>query len=158
LILVKDRADHLFRVTPMVRMPDRRWEAVMSVTTLTRRAAAGAMIAGLLALSACAPVTVLVDTPKEGDAIAVAPKQPMQVRWANLEPDAGSWTLEQPPKGALQAAGVKIQPPAAGARQLEVFNFVGVQKGEETLTFAYKRKNGAAPNADERITVKVSVA
>ena len=130
----------------------------MSVTTFTRRGLAGLAIAGALALSACAPVTVMVDTPKEGDAIAVAPKQAMQVRWANLEPDAGSWTLEQPPKGALQASGIKVQPAEAGARQLEVFNFVGVQKGEETLTFAYKRKNGTAPNADERITVKVSVA
>jgi hypothetical protein len=47
------------------------------------------------------------------------------VRWANLEPDAGAWALEAPPKGALAGGEIKVQPASAGARQLEVFQFTG---------------------------------
>jgi hypothetical protein len=111
----------------------------------------------MLALSACSPVLSTIDTPKEGDVITLAKEQPMRVRWANLHPDAGAWTLEQPPKGSLKSGGIEIQPPAAGAQQLESFRFVGANAGEETLTFAYKRKDGTPPSADERITVKVKV-
>jgi hypothetical protein len=112
---------------------------------------------GLL-LAGCAPVLSTIDTPKEGQVITLAQKQPMRVRWANLHPDSGAWTLEQPPKGAVTTDGVDIKPPAAGAQQLESFKFVGVKAGEETLTFAYKRKDGAPPSADERVTVKVKVS
>jgi len=111
----------------------------------------------MLALSACSPVLSTIDTPKEGDVITLAKEQQMRVRWANLHPDAGAWTLEQPPKGSLKPGGIDVQPPAAGAQQLESFNFVGANPGEETLTFAYKRKDGTPPSADERITVKVKV-
>jgi hypothetical protein len=117
-----------------------------------------AAIAAGVALAGCAPVLSTIDTPKEGQVITLAQKQPMRVRWANLHPDSGAWTLEQPPKGSLTTDGVEIKPPAAGAQQLESFRFIGAKPGEETLTFAYKRKDGAPPSADERVTVKVKVS
>lgn len=110
-----------------------------------------------LLLVGCKPVLYTVDTPKEGQEIALAQEQPMRVRWANLHPESGSWTLEVPPQGAITSNGVDVQPPADGARQLESFKFTGAKPGEETLTFAYKRKDGAPPSADERVTIKVKV-
>jgi hypothetical protein len=109
-------------------------------------------------MAACSPVLSTIDTPKEGQVITLAKDQPLRVRWANLNPDTGAWTLEQPPKGALTAKGVDIQPPNGGARQLESFQFIGAAPGQETLTFTYKRKNGEAPSTDERVTVTVKVA
>ena len=117
-----------------------------------------ALSALALTLAGCAPVLSTIDTPKDGQVITLAQKQPMRVRWANLHPDAGAWTLEKAPKGSLTTDGVDIKPPAAGAQQLESFKFVGASPGEETLTFAYKRKDGAPPSDDERVTVKVKVS
>ena len=111
-----------------------------------------------LGLSACKPVTMIIDTPKSGDQIALKANQPMRVRWANLEPSAGAWALEGPPPAFVSAGGVDIAPASAGARQLESFNFTAQKPGQEPLTFVYKRKDGAPATADERITVTVKVS
>jgi hypothetical protein len=117
-----------------------------------------AAAAAAVLLNSCAPVVVTVDTPKEGDTIAVAPEQSVRVRWANIHPEAGSWKLDHPPTGALSATAVKIQPPENGARQLEVFEFVGAKPGTETLTFFYERKDGAPITSDEHITINFKVS
>jgi predicted secreted protein len=124
----------------------------------TRRAGLTAAVSAFaLGLVACQPVTMIVDTPKQGDQIALKPNQPMRVRWANLEPSAGAWALEESSAGVVTASGVDIAPPSAGARQLESFNFVAARPGQQPLTFVYKRKDGAAATADDRITVMVKV-
>ena len=125
--------------------------------SLTRTVGLAAALAAALALAACQPVTMIVDTPKEGDQIALKPNQPMRVRWANIEPSAGAWALEGAPGGVVSANGVDIAPPSAGARQLESFNFVAAKPGQQPLTFVYKRKDGAPATADDRITVMVKV-
>lgn len=113
---------------------------------------------GLLALAACAPVPKTVDTPKDGDAISLGLKQPMQVRWGNQRPDRGSWVVEKDPKSvALAMIGQSIQPPGEGAQQVEIFDFVGSQKGSEALIFTFKRKDGQPPTVDERVTIDVTV-
>jgi hypothetical protein len=127
-------------------------------TRFTRRAGlAAALSIAALGLVACKPVTMIVDTPKQGDEIALKPDQPMRVRWANLKPAAGAWTLEGPPAGVVAANGVDIAPASAGARQLESFNFTAAKPGQEPLTFVYRRKDGVPATADERITVLVKV-
>lgn len=125
---------------------------------LRRSLISGAIAVTMLSLAACKPVTVMVDTPKEGDKIAVNVKQDVQVRWANLQPDNGNWVLETPPKGALAAGGSKIQPAAAGAQQLEIFSFTGASKGAESLTFAFQHKDGSPTTPEERITIHANVS
>jgi predicted secreted protein len=112
----------------------------------------------LLTLAACAPIPAVIDTPKDGDRVALAVKQPMQVRWANESPAHGSWVLEKAPAAAVTAVGRKTEQPPGGAMALDVFDFEGAQQGTEDLTFAYRRKDGAPPKPEERITISVSVS
>lgn len=113
--------------------------------------------AGLLLLGACSPIPKVVDTPKNGDRFTLAVEQPMQVRWGNVNPTAGAWALEASPKSALKAQGHKVEPPANGSQQLETFDFVAAQKGAEDVTFVFKRADGQPPDAEERITISVTV-
>jgi predicted secreted protein len=117
-----------------------------------------ALAAAAGVLTACAPIPQVVDTPKTGDSVALSVKQPMQVRWSNANPTTGAWTVETPP-GASAVALVKHtqQPPQGGAMGLDVFDFVGARKGVERLTFAYQHKDGRPADADERITIEVTV-
>jgi hypothetical protein len=125
--------------------------------TWNRRRAAGFGLAAALALGACAPIATVVDTPQQAQLVRLSVDQPMQVRWANMTPEAGSWVMEKGPASALRSLRRTVQPPANGAYQLEIFEFAGAAPGAEQLTFAYRRKDGAAPTADERITISVEV-
>jgi hypothetical protein len=118
----------------------------------------GLAAAGFLALQACAPITRVIDTPKEGDQIALNVEQGMQVRWSNLSPNEGTWSLETEPKAAVTLVGKTAQPGAGGGVALDLFDFVARQKGAERLTFVYKRHDGAPASAEERITVDVNVS
>lgn len=124
---------------------------------MTRRAMAGLALVGMMGLAACAPIPVLSDNPKPGTAVAIKTEQPLRVRWTNLEPANGKWVLEQPPGAALKVVGTETQPAAAGAQQLEMFDFVGAAKGTETLTFVYETKEGGAAAAEGRVSIVVNV-
>jgi predicted secreted protein len=128
----------------------------MDRTAWTHRAA-GMVSALTLALGACAPIATIVDTPQQAELVRVSVAQPMQVRWANMTPSAGSWVLEMGPTTALKSLGRTVQPPANGAQQLEIFDFAAVTEGAEQLTFTYRRNDGAPPTPDERITIRVEV-
>ena len=123
-----------------------------------RRMAVLAVVAGGLALAACAPIPAVMDTPKTGDKVALSVKQPLQVRWSNSNPAAGAWVVEREP-GASAVTLVKhtAQPPEGGAMGLDTFEFVGAKPGSETLTFAYQRKDGQPGDANDRISIKVTV-
>lgn len=125
---------------------------------LSRSVLAMGVAAALIALPACSPVPQVLDTPKDGEIVALSVSQPMQVRWANQSPALGSWVLE---KGAETAAvtmlGRKTEQPAGAAMALDVFDFVGAQKGNARLTFVYKRKDGAPPTPEEQVTISVGV-
>jgi hypothetical protein len=110
-----------------------------------------------LAVAACAPIASVVDTPQDAQLVRISVDQPMQVRWANMTPEAGSWVMEKGPASALTSLRRTVQPPANGAYQLEIFEFAGAAPGAEQLTFTYRRNDGAPPTADERITIRVQV-
>jgi hypothetical protein len=102
----------------------------------TRRAAIGLGLAGALALGACGKIPMTVDTPKNGEKVLLELNQPMQVRWGNLWPQKGEWTLEKaPPAGVVSVGTRTVQPPANGAQQLEVFDFTAAKKGRDDVTF-----------------------
>lgn len=123
-----------------------------------KRGLQGLAAAGMLMFAACAPIPQNVDTPINGANIDLSVDQPMHVRWGNLWPEQGSWVLEtEPATAALKLQGRNVQPPANGAQQLETFDFIGAAKGQQALTFVFKRKDGTPPNADERVTITVNV-
>ena len=114
--------------------------------------------AGLIALSACAPIPTVVDTPKDGDRIALSVDQPMQVRWSNQSPDHGAWELEKgPPTSAVTLVSRSAERPEGAAFALDVFDFKAAKPGAERLTFVYRHKDGRAPTPEERITIEVGV-
>jgi hypothetical protein len=123
------------------------------------RQIAGVLLAGLVSLAACAPIPTIVDTPREAEAVRLSVDQPMQVRWANLNPAEGAWVLERgPATAALKSVGRTVQPPANGAQQLEIFDFTGAAPGVEQLTFFYRHNNGDPPTPEERVTIHVTVS
>jgi predicted secreted protein len=126
---------------------------------ISRRMTILACAAGAVGLMACAPIPQVIDTPKTGDAVALSVKQPLQVRWVNSTPAAGAWVLEKDPAAASVALVKRTaQPPSGGAMGLDIFDLVGAKPGAERLTFTYQRKNGQAPDAYERVTIKVTVS
>lgn len=125
---------------------------------LSRTAILAALATGLMALAACAPIPIVLDTPKDGDKVALSVEQPIQVRWANQSPQHGSWVLERGPNAAVTAVGHKTEQPPGGAMALDVFDFVGAQKGNDSLTFVYRRKDGSPPTPEEQVTIVVGVS
>lgn len=126
---------------------------------ISRRATILALGVAAAALVACAPIPVVVDTPKTGDVVALTVKQPMQVRWSNSTPAAGAWVLEPDlASSAVTLVRRTQQPPAGGAMGLDIFDFVGAKPGAQSLTFVYQRTNGVPPDPDERITIQVKVS
>ena len=118
----------------------------------------GLAVAGLIPLWACGPIPTVLDTPKNGDKVSLTVNQPMTVRWSNQSPAQGAWVLEGgPTTPAVTLVGYKTEQPAGAAMALDIFDFVAAQKGDDRLTFAYKRKDGTPPTADERITIALSV-
>ena len=117
----------------------------------------GMAAAGLMLLQACAPVTRVIDTPKDGARIDLNIEQGMQVRWSNLSPDQGSWVLESEPKGAIALVDKTEQPAAGGGIALDIFDFKATDKGTERLTFVYRHKDGTPSSAEERSSVDLAV-
>lgn len=126
--------------------------------TARRTVVMGMAAAGLLLLQACSPITRVIDTPKDGDRIALNVEQGMQVRWSNLSPAEGTWTLENEPASAVSLVGKTAQPGAGGGIALDIFDFTAKAKGDERLTFVYRRHDGGPASPDERISVDVSVS
>ncbi|MBL8772812.1 MAG: hypothetical protein JNK30_15630 [Phenylobacterium sp.] len=119
----------------------------------------GLAAAMMLGLAACAPIPTVLDTPKNGDTVAISVDQPMQVRWANQSPAHGAWVLQAPPVDtALKTVGRKTEQPPGGAMAVDVFDFVGAQPGSQQLTFVYRRKDGVPPTPEEQITITVGVS
>ena len=119
----------------------------------------GLASAWLLAVAACGPVPRVLDTPKDGDQVSVTVSQPVTVRWSNQDPDHGSWVLEKgPATPSVNLVRHTIERSEGAAFALDVFEFVGVQEGVEQLTFAYHRKDGSPPDANERITIALKVS
>ena len=114
--------------------------------------------AAVVLLQACAPMTRVIDTPKDGARIDLNVEQGMQVRWSNLSPGQGAWVLESPPKGPVALVARTEQPASGGGIALDNFDFKATSKGAERLTFVYRAKDGAPSPADERISVEVAVS
>lgn len=117
----------------------------------------GLAAAGVILLQACAPITRVIDTPKDGARIDLNVEQGMQVRWSNLTPGQGTWVLESPPKGAVTLVTKTEQPGVGGGIALDIFDFKAASAGAERLTFVYRNRDGAPTPADERISVEVAV-
>jgi hypothetical protein len=108
-----------------------------------------------LALCACAPVQVLVDNPKDGSTISVAPDQPLRVRLTNGKAGESAWSYSAPGMKAVKEIGHSVKPAEAGALQLDYFDVVGAAPGQDKLTFTRMPEGGAAPV--ETFTVQVAV-
>ena len=98
-------------------------------------------------LSACAPIAVTADNPKDGDAITLTAGQPLRVRWTAHSDSA--WVWEEKPLKALKYVAGTGRPAADGALELKLFDFEGAAPGEERLTFAYRTALGRKPTEEE---------
>lgn len=116
-----------------------------------------AAAAGLVIIQGCAPVTRVIDTPKDGARIDLTVEQGMQVRWSNLSPNEGTWALESNPKTAVVLMGKTEQPASGGGIALDIFDFKAKQKGADRLTFVYRHKDGSPASAEDRISLDLQV-
>jgi predicted secreted protein len=122
-----------------------------------RRVLVAAAAAALMLLQACAPISRVIDTPKDGTEVSLSVDQGMQVRWSNLSPDEGTWIVESAPASAVKMVKKTEQPAVGSGIALDIFDFAAVRPGAEQVTFVYKHKDGSPSSPEERVSVQVTV-
>lgn len=131
----------------------------MLITSVLRRLGLGTGALGcILAVSACKPVPVSLDNPKDGDSTQVAVDQDLAVRLSNMSGGKQVWTLDTPPSAAILAPQPGGNKPASnGSMPLDTFAFKGAGPGDLRLTFSYHFPGQPAASADDVINLSVKV-